>query len=138
MDARDDILALEHQRPHARTGEAGPPARTSSELNGAVVAALEEGVIVLDASGAAVSANESACRILGLPSSAILGRNRAAHFEAKLGGTLSGGFLGNFELAVELELAGFELLEQKIERHDLGERCRMAQAVCIGGVQHVP
>ena len=37
--------------------------------------------------------------------------------------------VGDLELAVELELAGLELLEQQIERHDLGERGRMALRV---------
>src|SRR3979490_62479 len=36
---------------------------------------------------------------------------------------------------VELELAGLELLEQEIERHDLGERGRMPERVRIGGMQ---
>ena len=34
------------------------------------------------------------------------------------------------------QLAGFDLLEQQIERHDLGERGRMPQRVGVGGVQH--
>jgi diguanylate cyclase (GGDEF)-like protein/PAS domain S-box-containing protein len=74
VDVSDDILALEHQRPRTRKGEPVAAARGAAELNRAVIAALEEGVIVLDAAGVAISANESACRILGLPSSAILGR----------------------------------------------------------------
>ena len=39
--------------------------------------------------------------------------------------------------AVERELAGFELLEQQIERHDLGQRGRMADGVGIGRMQHL-
>src|SRR3954471_11092203 len=39
-----------------------------------IVDALDTGVIVLDGDGVAVSANESACRILGVPSAAIIGR----------------------------------------------------------------
>jgi diguanylate cyclase (GGDEF)-like protein/PAS domain S-box-containing protein len=74
VDSRDDPLALDRQRPRARRGEAVPAPRASGELNRAVVAALEEGVIVLDGDGVAISVNESACRIIGLPSSTILGR----------------------------------------------------------------
>ena len=43
---------------------------------------------------------------------------------------------GHIELAVERELSGLQALEQKVERHDLGERGRMAQRVRIGRVQH--
>jgi len=51
---------------HAREGET-PRAE-------AVVDALDEGVIVLDASGVAVSANAAAVRLLGVPEHAIVGR----------------------------------------------------------------
>ena len=44
---------------------------------------------------------------------------------------LTRGMLGNLEQAIELELAGFEALEQQIESHDLGERRRMAEGVGI-------
>ena len=39
-----------------------------------IVAALEEGVVVLDATGVALSANPAAARLLGLPADAIVGR----------------------------------------------------------------
>ena len=39
------------------------------------------------------------------------------------------------QLAVERELAGFQPLEQHVERHDLGERCRMADRVGVGRMQ---
>jgi diguanylate cyclase (GGDEF)-like protein/PAS domain S-box-containing protein len=39
-----------------------------------IVDALDTGVIVLDAEGVAVSANDSACRILGVPAAAVVGR----------------------------------------------------------------
>ena len=39
-----------------------------------ILAALEEGVIVLDAAGTAVSANPAAARLLGLTAEAIVGR----------------------------------------------------------------
>ncbi|HEY3187855.1 MAG TPA: PAS domain-containing protein, partial [Solirubrobacteraceae bacterium] len=67
MDVRDDIVDVEQQRPRERRAADGPsPLRVSGELNRAVVASLDEGVIVLDGEGLAVSANESACRILRL------------------------------------------------------------------------
>jgi hypothetical protein len=66
----------------------------------------------------------------------VFDRERAAGLEAELGRHLSGGFLRDLELAVELELAGLELLEQQIERHDLGERRRMALRIRIGRMQH--
>src|SRR3954471_5998211 len=36
--------------------------------------ALDTGVIVLDGEGVAVSANDAACRILGVPAAAVVGR----------------------------------------------------------------
>jgi diguanylate cyclase (GGDEF)-like protein/PAS domain S-box-containing protein len=39
-----------------------------------IVDALDTGVIVLDGDGVALSANDSACRILGVPAAAIVGR----------------------------------------------------------------
>ena len=68
----------------------------------------------------------------------IFDRKGASGLETELGGRLSGGFGGHFERTVELELAGFELLEQQIERHDFSERCRVAPRVRIGRVQHRP
>jgi diguanylate cyclase (GGDEF)-like protein/PAS domain S-box-containing protein len=44
------------------------------ELIGDIVDALDTGVIVLDGEGVAVSANDSACRILGVPAAAVVGR----------------------------------------------------------------
>ena len=60
----------------------------------------------------------------------------AAGAQSELGRRLRGGVLGYFEVAVELELARFELLEQHVERHDLGERSRMPARVRIGRMQH--
>src|SRR5256885_2796249 len=67
---RDDILEVEQQRRRGRPTAPG----VSGELNRAVVPALDEGVIVLDGDGVAVSATPAACRILRLPASAIVGR----------------------------------------------------------------
>ena len=41
-----------------------------------------------------------------------------------------------FSVAVELDLAGFETLKQQVERHDLGQRGRMAWRIRIRGLQH--
>ena len=51
-----------------------------------------------------------------------------ARAQAELGRRLLGGVLGHFHFGIELQLAGFEALEQQIERHDLGERGGMAAA----------
>src|SRR5215831_7275053 len=37
---------------------------------------------------------------------------------------------------IEIELAGLELLEQQVERHDLGQRRRVARFVRVDLVQH--
>ena len=66
----------------------------------------------------------------------VFDRERASGLETKLGRRLSGGFGGDLERRVELEFAGVELLEQQIERHDLGERRWVSPRVRIGGVQH--
>ena len=55
--------------------------------------------------------------------------------QAELGRTLRGRVRGHVERAVELELAGLQALEQQVERHDLGQRGRMAQRIRIGRVQ---
>jgi len=74
VEAREHPFDVDPQRPRARRGLPAAPPRSADELNRAVLAALEEGVIVLDADGVAMSANASACRILGLPEAAIVGR----------------------------------------------------------------
>jgi PAS domain S-box-containing protein len=48
--------------------------RESEERFRAVVAALEEGIVIHEADGSITSCNASACRILGLPEAQILGR----------------------------------------------------------------
>src|SRR3954466_9610864 len=65
----------------------------------------------------------------------ILNRKRAAGLETQLGGTLAGRFLRYVHLAVELELAGLELLEQQIKRHDFGKGGWVPPRVRIGLVQ---
>ena len=44
---------------------------------------------------------------------------------------------GDGQRCVELELALFELLEQQIEGHDLGQRRRMAGSVGVGFMQNL-
>src|SRR3954468_18063458 len=39
-----------------------------------IVDPLDTGIIVLDAEGVAISANDAACRILGVPAAAVVGR----------------------------------------------------------------
>jgi hypothetical protein len=56
-------------------------------------------------------------------------------FQTELYRMLTGGFGGYRQGRVELELAGFELLEQQIERHDLGQRRRVARLVRLGLMQ---
>src|SRR3954454_14320794 len=70
----DQLLDVQHQRPRAHSGDAGAAVRSSDELSRSVIAALETGVIVLDAHGMAISVNESGCRILGVSQLAVLGR----------------------------------------------------------------
>jgi hypothetical protein len=67
----------------------------------------------------------------------ILDLEGLARAQAELGRRHAGGMLGNRHAGVELELAGLELLEQQVERHDLGERGGMADAVRIGRVQRL-
>ena len=67
----------------------------------------------------------------------VLDGDRVVLVEAELGGRLCCGARGNLEFGIELELAGFDLLEQQIERHDLGERGRVADRVRLGLVQHL-
>src|SRR5215469_17127149 len=56
--------------------------------------------------------------------------------EAELRGSLYGGVLGHRKLRIEPDLAGIEPLKKQIEGHDLGERSRMAQLVCLVGMEH--
>src|SRR5438093_9849377 len=74
VEIREDILDVEQQRPRGRRLDAPSALGVSGELDRAVVTALDEGVIVLDGDGVAISANPSACRILRLPAPAIVGR----------------------------------------------------------------
>jgi hypothetical protein len=71
-----------------------------------------------------------------IPFDRVLDHERLSRAQAELGRTLRGSMRGHVELAVELELAGLQALEQQIERHDLGERGRMALRIRIGRVQH--
>ena len=64
----------------------------------------------------------------------ILDRDGVAGLETELGGRLDRGVLGNRQRRVELDLAGLEPLEQQVERHDLGQRGRVAQFVGACGM----
>src|SRR5262249_44769650 len=55
-----------------------------------------------------------------------------ARLHAELGRRPRGGMRAEDDRRIELELAGLELLEQHVERHDLGERRRVANLVRIG------
>ncbi len=67
----------------------------------------------------------------------ILDRDGLAGLEIELGRRLLGGVLGDLERRIELDLAGVETLEQQVERHDLGQRGRMAQRVRVRRLQHL-
>ena len=54
-------------------GEIAADSRVVSSIAD-IVDALDTGVIVLDGDGVATSANDAACRILGVPDSAVVGR----------------------------------------------------------------
>ena len=56
----------------------------------------------------------------------VFDRDSLAGLEVELGGILIGGVLGDLERRVELDLVGVETFEQQIERHDLGQRGRVA------------
>ena len=66
----------------------------------------------------------------------IFGGDGLARLETEFGGFLGCGMRRDRKAGVEPKLAGFELLEQKIERHHLGDGCGVPQAVRIAGVQH--
>ena len=67
----------------------------------------------------------------------VVDRDRLPGLELELGGRLRGRVRGYRQARVELELAGFELLEQQVERHDLGDGGRVAQRVGVRRVQHL-
>ena len=56
--------------------------------------------------------------------------------ETELGRRLRGGVRRYRQFVVEFDLAGFQPLEKQIERHDLGERGRMADSVGVGRLHH--
>jgi len=59
-----------------------------------------------------------------------------ARLQAQFGWRLRGGVSGDRHLGRHLDLARLQPLEQQIERHDLGQRGRMAPAVGMGRLQH--
>jgi hypothetical protein len=67
----------------------------------------------------------------------ILDGNGLTGLQAEFCRRLLGGVPGNLERRVELDFARFESLEQQIERHDLGQRRRVARRVGVRRVQHV-
>ncbi len=66
----------------------------------------------------------------------VLDANGLAGTQIQLGRILIGGVLGHRHLGVELHPAGFEALEQQVERHDLGQRGRMADPVRACCLEH--
>jgi len=61
---------------------------------------------------------------------------RRTRAQAELGRILIGSMLRHRHFGVEGDLAGIQTLEQQIERHDLGERRRMAESVGARRRQH--
>jgi len=87
-----------------------------------------------------VSATTTAASFADFVTSARIASSTAMvlrRHQAEFGGRLLRGVIGHLHLRVEPELAGLKLLEQQIERHDLGERGRVARRVRIGRVQHL-
>lgn len=66
----------------------------------------------------------------------VLDADGLARTQIELGRILIGGVLRHRHLGIELHLAGFETLEQQIERHDLGKRSGMAKPVGAGRLEH--
>ena len=64
----------------------------------------------------------------------ILDVDRGAGADAELRRFHRCGMGGHLQRRVEAHPPGFKLLEQQIERHDLGEGRRMAQRIRIGRV----
>ena len=67
----------------------------------------------------------------------ILDRDRRARPQTELGRLLRGGMGRDSNIAVEPHAAFFELLEQKIKRHHLGDRGREAAFVFVAGVKRL-
>ena len=65
----------------------------------------------------------------------VLGRDLIAGLEAQLGRRLGGGMGRDRQFGTEMQTAGFQLVEQQEQSHDLGQRRRIAADVGIGGVQ---
>ena len=63
--------------------------------------------------------------------------DRFARLETQLGRRLHGGVRRHRKIGARLDLARLELLEQQVERHDLGEGGGMARAVGLVGLHHL-
>ena len=70
------------------------------------------------------------------PLDGVLDLEAVAGFDAELGRRLARRLLGNRHHGVERDLAGLQAFEQQVQRHDLGQRRRVARGVGIGGMQH--
>ena len=62
--------------------------------------------------------------------------DRLARLEPQLGRRLRGGMGRHRHFGRHLDLARLQPLEQQIERHDLGQRGRMARTVGVGRLHH--
>ena len=67
----------------------------------------------------------------------IIDRDGLAGLDAELRWRLLGRMDGDLERRVEPDRAGVEPLEQQVERHDLGQRSRMAQRVGVRRLEHL-
>ena len=61
----------------------------------------------------------------------VADRQRRAGAKAELGRRLGGGVGRDLELGIHVEPAALHLLEQQVERHDLGQRCRDTRRVGV-------
>jgi hypothetical protein len=67
----------------------------------------------------------------GAPLDRVLDQDGLVGLQAELGRVLAGGERRYRQWRIQLELAGLDLLEQQIERHDLGERGGMTRRVRV-------
>jgi len=69
------------------------------------------------------------------PEDGVLDCDGLSRPKPELGRWLRGGVVGDFERRIEPDATGLQTLEQQVERHDLGQRGRMAQAVGVDLMQ---
>ena len=65
----------------------------------------------------------------------VLDLDRRARPEPELGWGLGGCEGGDGQRRIEVEAAALELLEQHVERHHLGDRCRMPEGILVDRMQ---